>query len=432
MSEGIMIALGFFIITGLAISGMPIFAALGLGAILGALPFVGIEELLQGGLFAWKQLNTVGLLAMPGFVLMGNLFFQQGFGNDLFESAYKWLGRLPGGLLLATTALGAMFGFVSGSMMAGLATVGAMALPEIEAKGYDTKLSMGALAIAGTLASLIPPSLLMILYASLAEIPLGPFLIAGILPGLLLSALIMVYISIRFVINPNLGPAGLSTTLREKLQSLKGLFPVAGTFIFIFGGLYLGFWSAVEASASGAVLALLFCLVYRRLTWNGLERAFYQTVRLCGMVYLIIISAGFLNYFIFVSHTDERLLAALSLLPMPSWMLMLFIMILLSLMGCFMDALAIVLVSVPVFMPAAVALGYEKFWFGIILIVACELAQVTPPVGVNLYIIRDMAAEGTTTADIIKGAIPFVGVVWALFVLLLLFPDIALWLPSLM
>ena len=419
-------------ITLLALSGMPIFAALGLGSILSSLPFVGLDALLQGGVFAWKQLNTVGLLAMPGFLLMGNLFFQHGFGKDLFDSANKWLGRLPGGLLLATTIMGAMFGFISGSMMAGIATVGAMALPEVEKKGYDRKLSMGALAIAGTLASLIPPSLIAILYASLAEIPLGPFLMAGILPGLLLTTLIMIYILVRFYINPSLGPSGFSTNFIEKLKSLKGVAPVIGSFIFVFGGLYLGFWSAVEASASGAVIALIFCIVYRRLSWRGLDRALYQTVRVCGMVYMIIISAGFLNYFVFVSNTDGEILAALNLLHMPSWMLMLFIMIILSCMGCLMDAIAIVLVSVPVFMPVVVSLGYDKIWFGIVLIVSVELAQITPPVGMNLYLLRDMAAKKTSTLDIIKGTIPFIGVVWVLFILLLIFPNIALWLPSLM
>lgn len=432
MSEGMMIVFGFSLITILALSGMPIFAALGLGSVLASLPFVGIDALLQGGLFAWKQLNTVGLLAMPGFLLMGNLFFQQGFGKDLYNSANQWLGRMPGGLLLATTILGAMFGFISGSMMAGIATVGAMALPEVERKGYDTKLSMGALAIAGTLSSLIPPSLIGILYASLAEIPLGPFLIAGILPGLLLTILIMIYILIRFTINPSLGPAGFSTNFKEKLKSLKGVIPVIGSFIFIFGGLYMGLWSAVEASATGAIIALIFCIAYRRLTRHGIDRALYQTLRVCAMVYMIIISAGFLNYFVFVSDTDQKILEALNLLHMPSWMLMLFMMVLLSFMGCLMDALAIVLVGVPVFLPIAVSLGYDKIWFGIILIISCELAQITPPVGMNLYILRDMATKETSTIDIIKGATPFVAVVWVLFILLLIFPDIALWLPSLM
>lgn len=429
MPEWIGMTAGLVLLTIFSLSGMPIFVAIGLGGIVGSLFFVDIGPLLEGGVFIWKQLNSIGLLALPGFVLMGNIFFQHGFGKDLYDTAYKWLGQIRGGLLYTSTAFGALFGFVSGSMAAGLITVASVTLPEVERRGYDKRLSLGSLSIAGTLSVLIPPSMLMIVYSTLAEVSLGYLFFAGIFPGLLLSALIMAYILIRSGINRSLCPAGPSVSMSEKLRSLRGIAPVIITFVVVLGGIYIGVWSAVEAAASGAVIAYLCCVLYGRATWTRLKDSLYPTLRICAMVYMIMISAAFLNYFIFVSKFDEVLLALISSLNLPNWVIMASILLILTFMGCLFDIMGIMLISVAVFLPVVITIGYDPIWFGIILIIGCELAQVTPPVGLNLYVLKDLAGEGTTTTDVIVGSYPFVFVIWVLFAILTLFPQIALWLP---
>jgi tripartite ATP-independent transporter DctM subunit len=410
--------------------GIPVFVGLGLGGLIGSMFFMGPKVMLEMGHLTWESLDKYSLLAIPGFVWMGNLYFQHEFGKELYDAAYKWLGQFRGSLLLASTALGALFGFICGSAAAGAATIGSVTIPEIERRGYDKKLSLGSLAIAGSLSSLIPPSLIMIIYASLAEVSLGRLFFAGIIPGLLLASLIAAYIFVRATVNKDLCPPGPPTSWREKFRSIKGIIPVATSFIIIFGGIYMGVWSAIEAAPVGAIVALLFCAVFRRLTWARFKASVDSTLRICAMVYMIIIAASLLNNFVFVSKLDATLVAAVTRLPLPNWGVMILVLLVLTLMGCVFDVIALVIISISVYLPIVVNVGFDPVWFGIILIVASELALITPPVGVNLYIIKDLAPEGTRTTDVIFGTLPYVIIVWITFALLIIFPGIVLWLPS--
>lgn len=430
MPEVVGIVIGIIVIVVSLLYGLPVFVGLGLAGLVGSMFFVSPWVMLETGHLIWGSLDKFSLLAIPGFVWMGNLYVQHDFGKELFDAAYKWLGHLRGSLLLASTALGAVFGFICGSAAAGAATIGSVAIPEVERRGYDKKLSLGSFAIAGSLSALIPPSLIMIIYASLAEVSLGHLFFAGIIPGLLLAALIGFYIFIRATIDRSLCPPAPPTPWREKLISIKGVIPVGTSFLIIFGGIYMGIWSAIEAAPVGSVLALVFCALYGRLTWAKFKASIDSTLRICAMVYMIIIAASLLNHFVFVSKLDVLLVEAVTGLLLPKWAVMALVMFALTVMGCIFDVIALVIISISVYLPVVVNIGFDPIWFGIILIVASELALITPPVGVNLYIIKDLAPKGTHTADVILGTLPYVIIVWLFFVILLVFPDIVLWLPS--
>lgn len=432
MFEILGIIAGIAILFGTLLIGVPVFAGLGLAGLIGSLFFVDLGTLLDSGHLIWGGLSSFSLLAMPGFVLMGNLYFHHDFGKDLFVAADKWMGHIRGGLIIAATALGAAFGFICGSAAAGTATIGSVVIPEVEKRGYDRRMSLGAIAIGGSLSALIPPSIIMIIYASLSETSLGSLFFAGIVPGLILAAVISVYVYIRSVLDKDLCPVTPPAPWRERLISLKGVFPVAAAFIVIFGGMYAGVWSAIEAAPVGAVVAFLTCLAYRRLTRRSLTASIEATLRICAMVYMIILSAYLLNYFVFVSKLDRALVTVVSGFDLPGWAIMALILVVLTVLGCIFDVMALIIISTSIYLPIVKFAGYDPVWFGIILVLACELALITPPVGINLYIVKDLAPEGTPTSDIIRGALPYVFLVWGLFVLFIAFPEIILWLPSML
>ena len=413
-------------------SGMPIFVGLGITGAVGSLLFVSFDNLTNLGDMLFGSLWQVSLLATPGFILMGSIFFRCNFGKDIFDAFEILLGKLPGGLIISAIWLGAGFGFICGSNLAGVATVGQIAIPEVERRGYNRRLSLGAFAIAGTLAALIPPSLLMIIYAVLAEVSLGALFFAGIIPGILLTVLLSLYIVGRAVANPALCPKPAAVTKGSLWTTAKGIFPLVITFVAVFGGIYSGVWSVVEASAAGALMAIVLAFAYRRLTWKAFVESLDSTLQILSLVYMIMLAAVLFNHFVFVSGLSMSLKAVVAGLNLPGWGVVTMILVFLTIMGMFLDLYAMLLIAIPVFLPLSIQAGYDAIWFGIVLIVACELALVTPPVGLNLFIIRRMAPEGTTQTDLDVGALPYVFVVWVLFALMIAFPQIVLWLPHYM
>jgi tripartite ATP-independent transporter DctM subunit len=314
--------------------------------------------------------------------------------------------------------------------MASTALIGSIAIPEVERRGYDRRLSLGSFAIAGTLAVLIPPSTLMIIYSVLTNVSLGQLFFAGIFPGFLLAILICLYILLRVKINKSLCPPTASVGWKERIISLKGTTAVIFCFLIIFGGIYAGIWSAVEASAAGAFLSFFCTLIYRRFKWAKFKAALDSTLRLCVMIYVIFIAAYSLNYFVFVSKLDVALVQLVTSLGVPNWIVMVIILIVLSIMGCIFDLFALIMVSVAVFLPVCISIGFDPVWFGIVLISASELALLTPPVGVNLFIIKNAAPKDTTFTDVVLGSFPYIIVVWIYFAIMIAFPQIALYLPS--
>ena len=352
-------------------------------------------------------------------------------GDDLYDTAYKWLGRLPGGLGVASAVFGAFFGFICGSAMAGVATIGFIAFPQMEKRGYSRSMAMGALLVSGGLAALIPPSIYMMLYCFVEEQSLGDLMMAGILPGLLLTLMISIFIIGMCTLNPKLGPPAEDRfSMREKLKSLVKLVPVLITFGLVIVGIYMGVWSPVEAGASACVIIVLIALAYRRLTWGSVKRAATIAGTTSIMVYAITIAAGMFALLLFVSGLTDGLKGLLTGLPVPPWVVIVIIMFIMMIEGMFIVGVPMILISTAVFTPTVFALGYDPIWWGIVLIVACEMAFVTPPMSLGLFVIKHIAPTGTTFGQLIRAALTFVPLLWVFVAILIAFPDIVLFLPN--
>jgi C4-dicarboxylate transporter DctM subunit len=424
------IATAIFLI--LLTAGSPIFISLTVGAMVGLFLAEGTRGLVVISTVAFGSGYSFGVLAITLFVFMGNLLVYHGMGEDIYEVVYKWVGWVKGGLAIVSTLFGALFGFMCGSGIAGVATVGGVCLPEMERRGYDRRLATGTLALAGSLAALIPPSLLMILYTIVTEASLGQLFIAGIIPGILLAVLMSVYILLRVVIKPSLAPAGPSFSWGERGKSLVNLVPVVVIFVSVIGGLYMGIWSPTEAGATGAVAAFLLCLAYRRASWSKFKESCLRTVQTFAMIYMLLIGASLLAHLYFISGISAAIGESAAGLTVPPWVIIVFMWLVMMILGMFLDAPAMILIAVPIFFPIVESLGFDIIWFGVVMVLAAEMAAVTPPVGMGLFVIHSIAPKGTTLMDCILGAAPYVVILWILLLLLVFFPEIAMWLPGMM
>lgn len=422
------------VLIALLVSGLPIAFCMAYAGVVGSILFLGPLGVLQMGAIPFSYTNGFSLLAIPMFVLMGNIMLEYGIGGVLFEIVNKLVGRTRGGLAMAGTVMCALFGFACGSSSASCATIGGNVLPEMEKRGYDRRLAVGVMAIAGSLAIMIPPSIVMVIYSILSETSLGAVMIAGIIPGLLLTVLIMVYIFIRVTIDPKLAPISENRfSTMDKLKAIVRMLPIAVLFVAMIGGLFFGLWDAIEASAVGVFMALLICIVYfRHLSWKVVQRALVGSVKTSVMIYMLIVGGNILAYVFYVTGLQAMMSNFVAGLGVPGWMVIIAMGIILMILGTFLDVVAMLTITVPIFLPIVVKLGYDPVWFGIIATLFSEMAMITPPVGVNLFVILGVAPKGTTLKDVAVGAAPYVGVIWILAILLIMFPGIALYLPSLM
>lgn len=429
-------AMGLVICLGLLVAflviGMPIFMGLLLAGLAAMQYLEGFDALANvAGKIAFNQLLGYPLLAIPMFILMGNLLTTHRIGDDLFSGLYKWFGALPGGLAIASTVVCAIFGFMSGSNTAAAATIGSVAIPAMEQKKYYRPLSLGTLAVAGTLAALIPPSTIMIIYGGAAtDVSIGRVFIGGILPGILLTVLMSVYIYGYARVFPTRAPKGERAPLTEKILGLKELAPAGVLFISIVGGMYAGIFTAIEASAVSVFVTLALLVAYRRLNTAGVLQAARTTIRVSGMIYMIIVGATILGHVFFITGFRDTVSNLLLGLNLPGWGTMIVILAILTVLGTFLDVIALIMISVPIFLPVAIQSGYDAVWFGVIMVIAAEMALCTPPVGVNLFVIQGIAPRGTSLMTVARGAAPFIGVIWVLLLLLIFFPGIVTWLPS--
>ncbi len=427
---GITICLGLLAV--FLIIGMPIFMGLLLAG-LGAMQYLeGFDALANvAGKIAFNQLLGYPLLAIPMFILMGNLLTTHRIGNDLFSGLHKWFGSLPGGLAIGSTVVCAIFGFMSGSNTAAAATIGSVAIPAMEEKKYYRPLSLGTLAVAGTLAALIPPSTIMIIYGGAAtDVSIGRVFVGGILPGILLTILMSIYIYGYARMYPDRAPRGERAPLREKIVGLKELAPAIFLFISIVGGMYAGIFTAIEASAVSVFMTLVLLIAYRRLNRAAILAAARTTIRVSGMIYMIIVGATILGHVFFITGFRETVASLILGLNLPGWGTMIVILAILTVLGTFLDVIALIMISVPIFLPVAIQAGYDAVWFGVIMVIASEMALCTPPVGVNLFVIQGIAPKGTSLMTVARGAAPFIGVIWVLLLILIFVPEVVTWLPS--
>jgi len=380
-----------------------------------------------------SQLNNPVLVAAPLYIIMGETIFQTGIGRDLYDTLHKWFYRLPGGLAIASVFACAIFGAMCGVSIIGVAIIGVMALPEMLRRGYDKKLASGSIAAAGALAMLIPPSLVFILYGAISGVSVGKLFIGGIVPGVFLALVMAGYVLVKAFRNPALAVRSEDRiTWKEKFSSLKKLWTALVLIVAVMVSIYTGICTPTEAGAIGAAVALLIgAFVYRSLNREALSKIFGNTARIVGAVILIAACAFAFGQFLLYTRVPDRLAEFSVSLGLSPFLVMIFFMVILVFMGCFIDGASIVLVTTPIFLPTVIALGFDPLWYGIILVMNLEMAVITPPVGLNLYTMKSIA-DDVTMEEIISGTMPYVILEFAVLALFVVFPELVLWLPRLM
>ena len=374
--------------------------------------------------------NNYNLTVIPLFVLMGQIAFHGGISRRLFSAAYHWLGPLPGGLAMATVGACAAFGAICGSGPATTATMALVALPEMKRYGYDMELGTGVVAAGGTLGMMIPPSVVFIVYAILTEQSIGKLFISGIIPGILTAVLFCLMIYWQCKRRPELGPAAPRTSLGQKMISLLGVSETLILFALVMGGMFAGWFSANEAAAVGATGAILITVAQKKLSWKTFGQSLRETMRTSCMVMVIIAGAAIFGNFLAVTRLPFQLAQWLSGLAIPGWGVIGLIIVFYLIAGCFVDALALVLLTVPIFYPVATALGYHPIWFGVIIVLVTQMGVITPPVGVCVYVVSGIERD-VPLQTVFKGAMPFLYMMIVMAILLLVFPQLCLWLPNL-
>ena len=390
-----------------------------------ALSMVGTE--------IFSNFSSYTLSVIPMFVWMGFIAYYSGVGTNLYALANRFLGRLPGGLAIATQAACAIFGAICGSNTATAATIGAIAIPEMKKYGYDDSLSTASVAAGGALGILIPPSVIFILYGAATEQSIGKLFIAGIVPGILLMLLYMLTIYILVIKNPSLAPVADKDAMAEEGTIFKsGLVEIFFTFFVSLGGLFAGYFTPTEAGAVGAGSILLITFLRKKLTWDGFKKSLLDTTRTTGMIMLLVAGAMVFGRFIAVSRLPFEMANWASSLALPPFIILALILVIYAILGCFIDALALILLTVPIFYPVVVnILGYNPIWFGVIIVLVVAAGVITPPVGMNVFIIKGVAKD-VPLEKIFKGIWPFLFALVICIVILIIFPQLTTFLPDLL
>jgi C4-dicarboxylate transporter DctM subunit len=379
----------------------------------------------------WDVFSSYGLTVIPLFVFMGQIAFHAGISRRLYDSAYVLMGHRKGGLAMATVAACAGFAAISGSTNATAATMATVTLPEMKRYKYDMGLATGTVAAAGSLGILIPPSVIFIVYGILTEQSIGKLFAAGILPGILLSFLFLLTIHIQVRRNPSLAPPGPETDLKAKFKSFAGVLETLVIFGLVMGGIFFGFFTPTEAAAVGAFLTLMISICRGQLTWDGFIQSLADTTRISCMVMVIVTGATIFGHFMAITRVPFELAGWVAGLPLPRSAVMMVIVLIYLFGGCFMDALAMVMLTIPIFFPVSQALGFDPIWFGVVIVLITEMGVITPPVGVNVYVVYGVAKD-VPLEVIFKGVLPMVLALLVCNMILLIFPQIALFLPGLM
>jgi C4-dicarboxylate transporter, DctM subunit len=379
----------------------------------------------------YSVFSSYDLTVVPLFVFMGQILFYSGISRKLYDAALAWFGHYKGGLAMATVGACAGFASICGSTNATAATMASVTLPEMKRLGYSDALATGTVAAGGSLGILIPPSTIFIVYGIMTEQSIGKLFMAGVLPGILLSILFMVTIYIWVTLRPEIAPRAEKATFRTKLRALTGITETLTLFVIVMGGLFLGIFTPTEAGAVGALGGVLIPLLSRQLSWGGFLEALYSSTRTTCMILTIVAGATVFGHFLAVTRIPATLSGWVVTLPFPAWGIMLVIFFFFFIGGCFMDALGMILLTIPIFYPVAIAIGYDPIWFGVVIVLVTELGVITPPVGINVYVVSGIAKE-VPLEVIFKGAFPYVLALTAYLVIMLLFPQIALVLPSFM
>ncbi|MEW6666134.1 MAG: TRAP transporter large permease [Thermodesulfobacteriota bacterium] len=375
--------------------------------------------------------SSYDLTVVPLFVFMGQILFYAGISRKLYDAALAWFGHFKGGLAMATVGACAGFAAICGSTNATAATMASVTLPEMKRLGYRDELATGTVAAGGSLGILIPPSTIFIVYGIMTEQSIGKLFMAGVLPGALLSLLFMLTIYIWVTLRPEIAPRAEKQSLKTKLKALSGTAETIVLFVVVMGGLFLGVFTPTEAGAVGAFGGVVIPLISKQLTWEGFLEALFSSARTTCMILTIVAGATVFGHFLAVTRIPATLSGWVVGLPLPAWGIMLVIFFFFFIGGCFMDALGMILLTIPIFYPVAIAIGYDPIWFGVVIVLVTELGVITPPVGINVYVVSGIAKD-VPLEVIFKGTFPYVMALGAYLAIMLIFPQIALFLPSFM
>lgn len=430
------ISLAFIIVIGilfiLMALGNPIFISLGLSGITGIYLIMGTRGLFQLPSSIFSQLNSFILVAIPLFILMGELIFVTGIGRDMFHISSKWLNDVPGGLAIATIYSSALFGAMCGVSIAGVAAIGTIAIPEMLDRGYNKPLAAGAIAASGALAVLIPPSISFILYGSLSGVSVAKLFIGGIVPGLVLATMMAIYVLIRVWRNPKLAPKEFEhVSWKEKITPLIKLWPAILLILSVLGTIYTGVCTPTESGSIGVAGALLITIINRKLNWESFKTAVLKAARISASLLIILACAYTFSQFLNIIRLPEKVAIWATSLQVPGLVVILIAMLLLLILGCLIDGASLIIVTTPILLPTVLALGFDPLWYGILLVLNVEIAVITPPVGLNLYTLKSIT-DRVTLREILIGTAPYILVDAACLILFMLVPKLALWLPSTM
>jgi tripartite ATP-independent transporter DctM subunit len=427
-----------FGIISLMLLGTLIFLGVHIGAAMAMVAFWGMAHLVTPG----AGLSLLGMVSQsvasnyvwsvgPLFMLMGLFVANAGFSKDIYKSTYKWLGHSPGGLASATISACGAFAAVVGDSLTGVVTMGTIGLPEMKKYKYDIKLATGSICAGGTIGILIPPSLGFIIYGIIVEESIGKLFIAGILPGIILTVLMILSVYVRCRINPALGPRGPLTPYRDKLISLKDSFGVVFLFLLVIGGIYFGFFTPTEAGAIGAFGALVVGLIMGRFNFRNFSESVIGAIGLAAMIFFIFIYATAITQFLAVTQLPVMLADYVAGLETHRYFTLCLILFSYLILGCIMNALPVVILTLPIIYPTIKALGFDSIWFGVLLVMMVEIGQITPPIGMSVFGMSGVAPD-VPMYTIFRGVFPFWLVMLAVVILVILFPQIALFLPNLM
>ena len=408
---------------------IPIAAALGVLGLLLDWKFSMLPLSRAVGEMAWTTSNEFLLVSVPLFILLGELLLRAGFAERMYGALVHWVSWLPGGLMHSNIAACGIFAATSGSSVATAATVGTVALPQAKRFGYNERLFLGTLAAGGTLGILIPPSINMIIYAVLTNSSVPKLYLAGIIPGIVLMILFSIVVILACAWRPSLGGQKIVSTWNDRISGLKHLFPPLGIFFVVVGSIYAGIATPTEAASLGVVAAMLLAASVGKLSFPMLKQALEGTMKSTAMVMLIVIGASFLNFVMSSIGLTTQLTNFIEGLGWSPMAMLFAVIVFYVILGCFMETLSMMITTIPIIAPVMFKLGFDPVWFGIMIIILIETALVTPPVGLNLFVVQNLRSKGSIN-DVIIGTAPFVLALFAMLGILTLFPQLALWLPT--
>lgn len=427
--EGALI--GFLLLLGLMFIGLHIASSIFLVAAFGAWFFFGDAMFRPFGTMMWGTLNNFLLVAIPLYVFMGEVLVRGGVTERMYVALADWLNPLPGGLLHTNIAASTIFAAISGSSVATAATIGTVAFPAFRQRNYKESWVLGSVASGATLGILIPPSINLIIYGAITNTSIGRLFTAGVVPGLMLAAFFMITIIVWSTLDTSI--AGKREPLApwpERRRRLKDLLPPLFVFALVMGSIYTGWATPTEAAGVGAVAAMILVTCYGKMSWKLIKDSMLTTVGTTAMTLLILVAAFYLNFVLGVLGVPAQVSAFVAGFDAPPWLMMLLLVVLYLILGCFLDSLAMMIATIPIVWPVVQHLGFDSIWFGIFLVLMCELALITPPVGMNLYVVQSIRGRGSI-GTVIVGVMPFLGCILLIVALAMAFPALVNWLPSL-